>query len=90
MNEKAVNLILAASTGSEVDALLARYGFPVPRAETCPHQNGHQIGLHCYYCNGGGSTLHVGTQYFPNDERGYVEAAKAMVRLMKKDEASGR
>lgn len=93
MDETAVNLILAASTGSEVDTLLARYGYPEPKARTCHRCDfgSGQRGMdRCATCKGTGSVFRVGTQYYPNTETGYVEAAKAEVRAMKKEEGNGR
>jgi len=92
MDETAVNLILAASTGSEVDTLLARYGYPEPMAQgchRCDFGSGQRGMDRCATCDGTGSVFRVGAHYYPNTEDGYVDAAKSMVRLMKKEEGRG-
>lgn len=92
MDDTSINLILAATTGSEVDTLLARYGYPEPKGmvcHRCDFGTGQRGMDRCGTCKGMGSVFHVGTQYYPNTEEGYVAAAHAQVRAMKKEEGRG-
>lgn len=93
MNETDLNVLLASVSPSEVDALLARYGYPEPalsRCRQCAATEYEPRAVACYSCEGVGEVYRVGSKVFPASSAGYVEAAKAVVQQMRKDEHRGR